>query len=297
MYSEQQRNIIIGLILGDGHLSLKGKAKNASLIVKRCAADADYSQYHCLIFKDHITSGGIKYKSQFDKRTLKYYSYVEYSLKAVPELTKIYHDWYNNKIKIIPKNLELNGEIIATWFCDDGTIKKSKNNYFDIQLSTNSFSKDEVIFLQKLLSDRYDSRIGICSAKNNRYIIHLSDYAVRKFIADIDPYFPKGMERKRKWKDVIFGKEHYSIKKSSDEKREKIKEFIKLNDTFSLIDVAKYLDWYFIRKNGSKELDTQNAKRYLEKYITLNVIAELPREIKNNFRSIYYKKTNNASIA
>lgn len=274
MFTEQQKNIITGLMLGDGHLSLKGRAKNASLIVARTQHDIEYSKYHVEIFGDHVTESGLKSKIKFDSRTNKNYYSCDYSLKACEELTQIYNKWYFYKKKIIPKDLQLNGEIIATWFCDDGTIKKSKNGYFQISLATNSFTTDEVNFLACSLSERYQSRIGINKSKSGTFqrVIHLSDYVARKMIADMDPFFPQGMERKRKWNGLVFGKEHISHAESSLNKKNKIAEFINNNDSFYLIDAAKYAGSQINRSDGRVEWSAQNIKRYLQKYLNEGVI-------------------------
>ena len=272
MFTQQQNNIITGLLLGDGCLRKKLKSKNATLVVKRAQADYDYSKYHVDIFGDYVTASGLKQLIKFDKRNNKNYYACEYALKACEELLDYYNRWYPDGKKIVPRDLELNGEIIATWFCDDGTIKKSKNNYFDISFATNGFSIEDVDYLQKLLSDRYQVRIGICKAKNNQRTIHLSDYATRRLIVDIDPYFPKGMERKRKWEGLTFGKEHTSHLLSSKDKDDKVKEFIQNNKEFYLIDITKCAGAKLNRSDGRLEWDTQNIKRYLQKYINQNII-------------------------
>lgn len=272
MFNDQQKNIIIGLMLGDGHLSLKGKAKNASLIVRRAQHDIEYSRYHVDIFGDHVTESGLKSKTRFDSRTNKNYYYCNYSLKASEELTQIYNKWYENKRKIIPKDLQLNGEIIATWLCDDGWVRKSKNGYIEIGFATNCFLPKEVEHLRSLLAERYQVRVGVCKCKNKQMTLHLSDYAARKMIADIDPFFPQGMERKRKWSGLAFGKEHGSHAESSLNKKNKVEEFINNNNNFYLIDVTKYAGSQINRTDGRLEWDTQNIKRYLQKYLKQGII-------------------------
>lgn len=282
-FTDQQLNIINGLLLGDGHLSLKGKAKNASLIVKRALKDIEYSKYHVSIFKDHVTESGLKSKTRFDKRTNKYYKYCDFSLKASPELTNIYNKWYCNKKKIIPLDLKLNNEIIATWLCDDGWVKKSKNNYFEIGFATNGFTLHEVEFLKNLLIERYNENIGTCyTGKSKQKIIYLSDYVARKLIIDIDKVFPLGMERKKKWDGVEFPPPNQSIKLSSQKRKQQVAEFIKNNSNFYLIELAKYLDWKYEGPDGNFIFDTQNSKRYLKKYLDSNIIKFDYKDRKGN---------------
>lgn len=289
MFTQQQLNIINGLLLGDGHLSLKGKAKNASLIVKRSYKDIEYSRYHVSIFKNYVTESGLRIKDKFDKRTNKYYKCCEFSLKANSELTDIYHRWYLDKKKIIPLDLKLNNETIATWLCDDGWVIKSKNNYFQIGFATNGFTLSEVEYLKNLLSKKYDEHIGICFAgKANQKIIHLADYAARKLIIDIDKVFPSGMERKRKWTGIEFPTPYQSIKLSSQKRKEQVEEYIKNNTSFYVIDLAKYLDWKYKGPNGNYIFDTQNSKRYLKKYINQNIIKFDYKDHKGN----HYTKLN-----
>lgn len=290
MFTDQQNNIIIGLLLGDGHLSLKGRSKNASLIVKRSQHDLEYLEYHAEIFSNYLTKMGLKKFSRFDHRTNKYYHCCEFILKANIELTRLHPKWYVNTKKIVPKDLELNPEIIATWLCDDGWVLKSKNGYLQIGFATDGSSKEEVVFLRDLLSKRYSERIGLNQRKNDKYQIHLSDYAARKLIIDIDPVFPKGMERKKKWLLPFISESFFSIKLSSDNRKCQVEEFLKSNDKFYLADLAKYLDWYYVPKSGVKTLDTQNAKRYLKKYLDDGSLIEVPRTEGLYKKGISFKK-------
>lgn len=212
MYTSQQHNIIIGLLLGDGYLRKNdsgNRNRNAFLSVLRSLKDKAYSQYHVDILKDHITASGLKESSVFDKRTNKFYHRCTFSTKSSLYLTTLHAKWYQNGKKVIPKDLQLNSEIIATWFADDGYIEKSKNNYFRISLYTNGFSKEDVYFLRDLLQKRYNKKIIVRRIKTY-YTLFLSDYAARKMIKDMSPVFPKGMGRKELWKGVEFGKEYSS---------------------------------------------------------------------------------------
>lgn len=167
-YTSQQQNIITGLLLGDGHLQKRNENCNAILRVERSIKDKDYANYHIKIFDNHVTNVRLKEFSKYNKKVNKTYDLCRFFLRANPYLSELHSQWYQDGKKIIPKNLELNSEIIATWFCDDGHIQKSKNNYFRIILSTQSFSKEEVVFLKDLLEVRYKNKISIYNVTKNQ---------------------------------------------------------------------------------------------------------------------------------
>jgi hypothetical protein len=297
--TDQQHSLIIGSMLGDGHLRKEENNHNAALNIERSQKDYQYLEWEANIINNMLTKAGVTKRDRYDERTNKIYHSCSFITRSLIVLNSFHNEWYINKIKVVPNNLRLNSEIIAIWFCDDGWIDTSSSiNRFEIGLATNSFSKDEVYFLQSLLNDRYNEYFTVScrtDTEKNQYVIHGSDSASRALISDIDSVFPEGMQRKRLWDnpDTCFyhnapikRKSHYI---SSNERKSKVDSFINSHSEFYLTELAEYLEWSFTRKNGKTEWDTQNVKRYLKYYINNNILIEDP--YKNNYKKgIKYRK-------
>jgi hypothetical protein len=194
---KKQKEVFIGLMLGDGFLEKHKNGKNACLRIARKREDKKYIELHAAIFQEYnprCRDGQI-----FDKRTDKIY-YQSYLRTPVNiEFTKLHSKWYPNGKKVVPLNLKLTPLSLATWFADDGSIKIAKRIY-DVKLATNGFLQKEVIFLQKLLLDTFSLRFKIYedkSGKSKQWTMRLTNKKdVRDFVKIIDSVFPKGMERK-----------------------------------------------------------------------------------------------------
>jgi hypothetical protein len=86
----------------------------------------------------------------------------------------------NQRIKIVPKNLELTPLTLLIWFLDDGTVRK---NARQIKLHTDGFYKQDVEFLISKLSE-----LGIdCSLNKQRekFAIYIKSKSFPLFIDKI----------------------------------------------------------------------------------------------------------------
>jgi LAGLIDADG DNA endonuclease family len=300
--TEQQNNLIIGSMLGDGHLRRKKEKHNTALNIARCQADYQYLEWEAKIVDNLFADVRIAKREYCDHRTGNTYYGCYFTTRALVVLNEYHTAWYKNKVKIVPNDLKLNAEIIAIWFCDDGTITtSSSDNRLKMSFATNSFTKDEVYFLRDLLDDRYNETFLVSELhKKGQYIIHCSDAAARTLIADIDPVFPQGMQRKRLWDDpkTCFyenappkRRSHFA---SSAEKRSKILEYIETHEEFYLTELGEYAGFAFDRKSrtGNNAIATSNIKRhYLPKLIEDGVIIELGRQKGDDYRKgVKYKR-------
>lgn len=208
--TKYQKNALIGSMLGDGCLYKQKQCINPSFIIHRAAKDRDYLEFEIGIFKEFSAKkyvNGPKYIELYSKFHKKIQKKCEWATIATPTFLKYYNEWYPNGSKIIPNNLELNGQIIAHWICDDGWVGKNKVDYrFQFDISTDGFTKDEVHFLAELMSKRYNENIFAQKwtrkeTGKDYYKLRAYDSACRAIIGDMDQFFK--MDRKRMWDDPI----------------------------------------------------------------------------------------------
>lgn len=144
------KDIIDGLLLGDGCIANKNEK-----IPKLCISQTDYELVRYL--RDNIcpdaniniyTKG--KYKDIYSVR-IKNPIFLDFKKR-----------WYKEGKKIIPNDLTFSPLMVLNWFMGDGSTSFSKNKkQVILTISTESFSKEEVIFLRNELSKAIKQDIKI----------------------------------------------------------------------------------------------------------------------------------------
>lgn len=181
--SKIQKDIIIGKILGDGHLETVNN-KTFRLRIEHSIRQKDYVDWLYNELRD-LASNKPKVKKQIvqGKEYTKYWFNTGYS----PSFRFYYHQFYNNKKKVIPKLIHkwLTPLALAIWFMDDGSIK-SKFHKAKI-LNTQSFDSESLNRLQQALRRRYNIETKLRKQKEG-YQIYILSSEVDKFKAIIDKY-------------------------------------------------------------------------------------------------------------
>jgi len=199
----EQIELINGSLLGDGCLSPRKNRKNTRFSILRKLGDLEYLKWQYNFVED-LCLTGIKNKENFDKRTNKTYYSCYFCTVANDDLTKISNKWYNNGKKVIPNDLILTPLILGVWFLDDANIKfTSSEKAIRITFSTQSFSKEDVYFLQNLLQDKFCEYFGVYK-NNNGYVIGCSTNPAKKILGYIKDFIPyEVLPRKTSYYDLI----------------------------------------------------------------------------------------------
>lgn len=203
-FSFLQKDILIGSMLGDGHLYLYKNAKNSGLVIERSAQDLGYLEYEFNIFKEFCSSKKLYHRTIISKITGKKLEYYRFRTGTNELFTEFRNEWYHNsRIKSVPKTLDLNPTICAIWFCDDGSVVKYSKNRLKLQIATDGFSKDDCEFLTHLMTKRIGGTFHVYKKEDKHYIA-ASHLTTIKFIQYILPKIPHSMNRKiEKWDGCI----------------------------------------------------------------------------------------------
>ena len=140
--TQQQKSVIIGSILGDGYVRIVSNRKDAFLEINHSIKAKEYVDWKYSVLKNICVSPPKERVSgKNDRKAYRFFT------KQHPEITDLMKNFYKNKSKTIPNNLELNPIILAVWFMDDG----SKSRKHDVYLNTQQFSmKEQKILLHSL---------------------------------------------------------------------------------------------------------------------------------------------------
>ena len=70
--------------------------------------------------------------------------------RSLPSLTEIYHLFYKDGVKIVPRDLNLTPMALAVWFMDDGS--RCNQAFY---LNTQQFSLEDQLYLRDILFSRF----------------------------------------------------------------------------------------------------------------------------------------------
>ncbi len=185
----QQRDIIIGTLLGDGFLERNGK--NVRLIV-----DHSLSQREYVIWKKKqlwSIPSVVSEKQRKDPRTNKFYSHCilrTHSLSLFEEYVQLF---YLGRRKCIPSGLPelLSPQMLAVWIMDDGYRRNDCNA---MRLNTQSFSFEEQCIIQQALK-KFQIESTIQKHKN-AFVIYIPSRSMETLRSLIRPYVIPSMEYK-----------------------------------------------------------------------------------------------------
>jgi hypothetical protein len=148
--TKKQRQILVGTLLGDGHLEQNGKY--CRLRVDHYSKQKDYifwmqSEFEPFSLKPRITS-------ETDKRSGKTYTGWHFSTKSLPIFSEFQRLFYRNRKKIIPKNISgmMNSLSLAIWYMDDGFRRRDSKGFY---LCSSSFTSREQKILLKMLLEKF----------------------------------------------------------------------------------------------------------------------------------------------
>lgn len=176
--TELQRSIIVGTLLGDGSLIETFSKKNLRLQIDHCEAQKEYVFWKYEMLKTLIlTSPSYQIKNRSWRfRTISH-----------PEITEIGELFYQDRRKIIPKNLEkmLTPIGLAVWFMDDGCFIRRDQTF---NLNTQCYYQEEVILLKDMLQKNFRLHAISIQGDHNGWRLYIQKKSSGWFKEIIKPF-------------------------------------------------------------------------------------------------------------
>lgn len=167
-----QRSILVGLLLGDGHLETLNEGRTYRLKVEHSIKQKEYVEWLYEQFKNFVRQKPqIKIKKIENRKLLSFY-FTTYSVG----LFRFYgQQFYHGKKKIIPKIIKklMDPSALAIWFMDDGSWKSNKHRTYIIH--TLGYRKKELMLIKEVLEEKFGIAISIHKQYNKWRIYILSD--------------------------------------------------------------------------------------------------------------------------
>lgn len=184
-------SVIIGSLLGDSNAE-KRSLRGTRIRFSQCSKNVEYLMWFHKFFaiRNYCSSDIPKLTEKIGKKgKIHYYYYI--NTYTFTSLDFIYDLFYENKIKIVPKNIEeyFTPLALAIWIQDDGAKVSA-----GLKLCTNSFIKKDVQYLSTIIKNLYNLDNTVQSAgKNNQYIIYFPKRSMKNLSKLVKPFMLPSM--------------------------------------------------------------------------------------------------------
>lgn len=197
--TQDQKDLLIGTLLGDGNLSTSTKSREAwGYNVQQQAAHWEYVLHKYNIMEPFCTTGPKFITRNFLNRKTTYCCYFS-TLRTFK--FKFYGRMFYKKDesgfykKCVPKNIHrfLTSQALAFWYMDDGYLTKHAGCLF----SVHCFSLTEVQYLQNALEKNFKIKTTL-HKQRGLYCIYIKKCFVELFMSIISKYVVPVMSYKLK---------------------------------------------------------------------------------------------------
>ena len=193
--NEVCRNLIIGSILGDGHVvRIKTRKGTSQMEFKYCAKYLEYLHW----IHETLSSHGLKVGAVKPHQNNQFY----FRTPHTKEYGKFRKLFYPYGIKIVPSNIKelLKDPLsLAIWYMDDGTLDYRKNYHFNPMLATYNFTFQECKLLTDVLGENFGIKATVtkCTMRGKIYPrVYIWSQSSHRFLDVIRPYYLSCMNHK-----------------------------------------------------------------------------------------------------
>ena len=172
--SKRQKEILVGLLLGDGHLETRTNGRTYRLKIEQSLKHKEYVDWLYEEFKECVQTPPQEKLQKDLKRKAEYNKYWFNTLTS--GIFRFYaHQFYKDRIKVVPKSIAkwLTPLSIAVWYMDNGSIKYNKHR--TVIFNTHGFKKSEINLLISALDKNFGIKAKIRKQNDGLQIYLLSE--------------------------------------------------------------------------------------------------------------------------
>lgn len=180
--NDVQRSILVGTLLGDGHLETQDGGKTYRLKIEHQAAQKDYLEWIYIQFQEWVRNG---IRSRVKKNGYGYVLFDTYSHGAFRFYAQ---QFYSDRTKNIPKLIDklLDPMALAIWFMDDGSWKSNRHNTYIIH--TLGYSRKDLESIREVLKNKFELESSLHAQKGKYWRLYVKSESAKKFKELIEPY-------------------------------------------------------------------------------------------------------------
>lgn len=209
-FSEFQKSLVIGSILGDGCVYKKSNAKNCIFETRHSMKQREWALWKAYNLKPFFSGKSVlnvkgqknhKFEDIYGVRYVNTSDNIRIIINSHPYFTEIRNIFYPEGKKIIPVEYlegKFNITSLAALLGDDGCLI---NKGYGLKICTEGFEKKHVYEFADFLSTLFDGTVSVYKAKHYlsgiKYYIYMGGLAHRKlFVSKIRNILPKCMHYK-----------------------------------------------------------------------------------------------------
>jgi len=189
--TQEQRDIIVGLVLGDGHLETQNHGRTYRLKVEHSVKQQAYLEWIQTIFREWIRPRELHLRLK-DGRPFS----VSFSTLSHGSFRFYGQQFYEGRKKVIPKMLAktLSPLSIAVWFMDDGSLKSKRHATYIIH--TLGYTLEDLRIVQSVLLEKFQIETRLHRQKGKYWRLYIPQVSARKFRDTIEPFLHPSMRYK-----------------------------------------------------------------------------------------------------
>lgn len=181
--TDEQRAILVGLLLGDGHLETRNNGQTYRLKVEHSATQADYSEWLLKQFQQFCEQTSVYQRVRADGRVS-----VGFTSKTSGIFRFYAQQFYVDKKKRIPPLLHklLSPQAVAVWFMDDGSRKSKVHKTYNIH--TLGYTRSDLLVAQKALEKKFGIKVTLHKQKDDSWRLYIGADTASVFTSLVKPY-------------------------------------------------------------------------------------------------------------
>ena len=192
--SDRQREIIIGLTLGDGCLETQSNGRTFRLKIEQSILHKEYVDWLFQELKNLVLTGP---KNKTKRIGEKQYENYGFQTLFLGNLRFYAHQFYQENLRgkkiprIIKKLLTPLG--LAVWFMDDGQIKSKRHR--TLLINTQCFSRNDLEILRETLKMKFGIETTLKKERTG-FRIYILSKSMPNFLKFVSPYIVQSMRYK-----------------------------------------------------------------------------------------------------
>lgn len=189
----EQREVIVGILLGDAHLETQNRGRTYRLKIEHPIRQREYVMHLYEIFRDWVlTPPRICIRKRETPAGTRQYTMIDFATVSHGSFRFYAHQFYRDAKKAVPKLIHrwLTPRALAYWFMDDGSIKWRHSRA--IIMNTQGFERRDVERLAQVLREKYALETYLRKTKDG-YQLCISGRSLERFVELIAPYLHESM--------------------------------------------------------------------------------------------------------
>ena len=180
--NQGQRDILVGLLLGDGHLETQNGGRTFRLKVEHSETQTDYSEWLFQRFENLCDQKDVYRRTRKDGRVS-----VGFTTRSLGSFRFYAQQFYVGNTKRIPPQIHklLKSLGLAVWFMDDGSRKS--NVHLTYNIHTLGYTKKDLEIAQDALKKTFGIQVTLHKQRNNSWRLYIDAKTASQFTDLIRP--------------------------------------------------------------------------------------------------------------